>query len=139
MSVFKKTNVDEMGDNDALFKDLIITWFALDDRIKEVNESLKELKDEKKQVEEAILQRMEEDDEEIIETSKGNLVRQKKESKSAITPELISQILAKSLKNDNVAQECTDEILKGRVSKETINLKRQIIKKRAKSDKNEQE
>lgn len=139
MSVFKKTNVDEMGDNDSLFKDLIITWFALDDRIKEVNESLKELKDEKKQVEEAILQRMEEDDEEIIETSKGNLVRQKKESKSAITPELISQILAKSLKNDNVAQECTDEILKGRVSKETINLKRQIIKKRAKSDKNEQE
>jgi hypothetical protein len=121
----KKTNITDINED---FKDMILTWLALDEKIKEINGELKEFKDEKKQFETYILEYMEKQKDDVILTTKGAITRNTKESKSAITPEIIQETLTKILNNKDTAYVYTNEILAKRTIKQTTNLKRQTIK-----------
>ena len=121
----KKTNITDINED---FKDMILTWLALDEKIKEINGELKEFKDEKKQFETYILEYMEKQQDDVILTTKGAITRNTKESKSAITPEIIQETLTKILNNKDTAYVYTNEILAKRTIKQTTNLKRQTIK-----------
>jgi len=121
----KKTDITDVSED---FKDMILTWLALDEKIKEINEELKEYKDEKKQFESYILEYMEKQKDDVIVTNKGAITRNVKESKSAITPEIIQETLTKILNNKDTAYVCTTEILSKRTIKQSTNLKRQVIK-----------
>jgi len=124
-SHLKKTDITDVSED---FKDMILTWLALDEKIKEINEELKEYKDEKKQFESYILEYMEKQKDDVIVTNKGAITRNVKESKSAITPEIIQETLTKILNNKDTAYVCTTEILSRRTIKQSTNLKRQVIK-----------
>lgn len=119
--------------DEAHFKELIIAWFALDDKIKEIGDTLKELRSEKAQVEQAVIDHMEREKEEVVQTTKGNLIMTKRESKSSITPDLISQLLAKRLQNEQLAADITSEILDGRAVKAKVGIKRQMIRRTRKT------
>lgn len=124
-SNLKKTDITDVTED---FKDMILTWLALDEKIKEINEELKEYKDEKKQFESYILEYMEKQKDDVIVTNKGAITRNVRESKSAITPEIIQETLTKILNNKDTAYVCTTEILSRRTVKQSTNLKRQTIK-----------
>ena len=121
----KKTDITEINED---FKDMILSWLALDEKIKEINNELKEFKDEKKQFESYILEYMEKQKDDVIMTNKGAITRNIKESKSAITPEIIQETLTKILNNKDTAYVCTNEIMSRRTIKQSTNLKRQTIK-----------
>ena len=121
----KKTDITEINED---FKDMILSWLALDEKIKEINNELKEFKDEKKQFESYILDYMEKQKDDVILTTKGAISRNVKESKSPITPEIIQETLNKILNNKDTAYVCTNEIMSRRTIKQSTNLKRQTIK-----------
>ena len=121
-----KTSSPEL---DAQLKELVITWFALEDKLREVADVTKELRSEKKQIEDSILQIMETNNEDVIETSKGNLVRVKKDAKGALTPELVSQFLVKSLDDAAKAEELMNKMMDTRPSKSTVGIKKQVVKR----------
>ncbi len=124
-SNLKKTTIEEIDED---FKDMIFSWVALDEKIKEINNDLKDIKDEKKQFENYILEYMEKQRDDVIMTNKGAITRNVKDSKSAITPEIIQETLSKILKDKDTAYVCTNEILSRRTIKQSSNLKRQKIK-----------
>ena len=119
-----------------VLKTLIIEWLALDDQIKAYKEHIKDKSDEKKQYEEQILQLMKVLNQEIILTDKGNIIRNVKESKSPLTPELIKNTLTDLLKCSNTADTYTNNILDKRTKKEIVALKRKEIKEKKRKVKN---
>jgi len=108
-------------------KTLIIEWLSLDDQIKSYNDIIKDLKEEKKQFESQILDVMGALNQEIILTDKGNLTKTVKESKEALTPDLIKSTLTEILKCTETADTYTNQIMEKRKVKETINLKRKDV------------
>jgi len=135
----KKTNPDEEPNikiDKKVLKTLIIEWLALDDQIKAYKDHIKDKSDEKKQYEEQILQLMKVLNQEIILTDKGNIIRNVKESKSPLTPELIKNTLTDLLKCSTTADTYTTNILDKRTKKETVALKRKDIRDKKKKTKN---
>jgi hypothetical protein len=111
-----------------VLKTLILEWLALDDNIKSYRDTIKDMTEEKKQYESQILDLMNTLKQETILTDKGNITRNIKTSKGALTPELIKTTLTDILKCSDTADTYTNQILEKRVPKESINLKRQEIK-----------
>jgi hypothetical protein len=128
-------SIDEVDDEPKIIcqidkntlKTLIIEWLSLDDQIKSYNDIIKDLKEEKKQFESQILDVMGALNQEIILTDKGNLTKTIKESKEALTPDLIKSTLTEILKCTETADTYTNQIMEKRKVKETINLKRKDV------------
>ena len=68
-------------------------------------------------------------DQDTIITDKGNIIRNKKESKGALTQDIIKSTLSNILKCPETADAYTNLIFDNRPIKETINLKRKIFSK----------
>jgi hypothetical protein len=116
-----------------MLKTLIVEWLSLDDQIKTYRETIKEMSDEKKQFEEQILELMTALDQEIILTDKGNIIRNVKESKGPLTPELIKLTLTDLLKSPETADVYTNQIMDKRIVKSNIKLKRKDLSNKKKS------
>ena len=114
--------------NDNL-KTLIIEWLALDEQIKSYKDTIKEMNDEKKQYETKILELMNTLNQDTIITDKGNIMKNKRESKGALTQDIIKSTLSNILKCPETADTYTNLIFENRPIKEIINLKRKIFKK----------
>jgi hypothetical protein len=110
-----------------ILKTLIIEWLSLDDQIKSFRETIKDKTEEKKQYEDQLLDLMGALNQEIILTDKGNITRNVKESKGALTPELIKTTLTDILKCAETADTYTNHIMDKRLIKESVNLKRQTL------------
>jgi hypothetical protein len=114
--------------NDNL-KTLIIEWLALDEQIKSYKDTIKEMNDEKKQYETKILELMNTLNQDTIITDKGNIMKNKRESKGALTQDIIKSTLSNILKCPETADTYTNLIFENRPIKEIINLKRKIFQK----------
>ena len=115
--------------NDNL-KTLIIEWLALDEQIKSYKDTIKEMNDEKKQYETKILELMNTLNQDTIITDKGNIMKNKRESKGALTQDIIKSTLSNILKCPETADTYTNLIFENRPIKEIINLKRKIFQKK---------
>ena len=136
----KKTDIDmtntiSIDEIDPNLKDMILSWMALDDKISQLNLKIKEIKDEKKQFENYILELMTQAKENVITTNKGVIYKNTKESKGQITQDIIQDTLVKILKDNDTAFICTNEIMTKRPIKKNINLKKKF-KKIKKNDNN---
>jgi len=117
------------NDNDSKnvtteFKDLVITWVELDDNIRKLNAQLKELKDDKKQYEQSVLQYLETIGENVIDISDGKLRRNVSKTKGALKHELIQSALTDCTNDPDKAFQMTNYIMKKRPIVERVNLKR---------------
>jgi hypothetical protein len=111
------------------FQDLVKEWIKIDDKIRETNNMLKEMKVERKQLEEFVLKFIEDTDKEMtINLSNGYMRRNVEHRKSAINKNLIYTTLMEIVKNEDKAMEMTETILDRREVKEIINIKRVIPK-----------
>lgn len=123
----------------ALLKTLIIEWLALDDKIRSIKEIMKDKNEEKKQYETQILELMNVLNQEIILTDKGNIVKNKKESKGSLSPELVKMTLTEILKCEETAETYTNLILERRKGKEMVSLKRELNENKKKQKINKRE
>ena len=112
------------------FKNIVIAWVQLDDKIKTINSELKNMKDEKKQYEDFILDFMEKYNENMITLSNGILKKNVSQTKQSINEEMINEAIEEFTKDAEQAYTITQKIIQKRQVNEKISLKRQVIKKK---------
>ena len=116
------------------FKNIVIAWVQLDDKIKTINSELKNMKDEKKQYEEFILNFMEKYNENMITLSNGILKKNVSQTKQSINEEMINEAIEEFTKDVEQAYTITQKIIEKRQINEKVTLKIQIIKKKINSN-----
>jgi hypothetical protein len=111
------------------FKQSIIRWVKLDDDLKKIRETVKEINEEKKQSEQYILTYLENIGQADVAISDGKLSRQVSKSQAPLKKENIHKALVDIVKDDNKAVQITDHILNSRETKQKISLRRTKIRK----------
>jgi hypothetical protein len=111
------------------FKNLVCEWVKLDDIIRSKNNELKEIKNDKKQIEDYILGCMDKLDENVIDISDGKLRVNKTKSKSGLNKNYIQETLAELTQDPTKATNMTKHIIENRPTTERINLKRTFNRK----------
>lgn len=99
-------------------------WVNIDDEIKEVRAKTKALNDEKKQLEEFILEYMVQIDEPVIGIADGKLRRNVSKTKGPLKKEVIHKALVEITGDSNKSAQMTEHIINSRPTVERINLKR---------------
>ena len=94
-------NKDSSSEEDLKkkFKNIVIAWVQLDDKIKTINSELKNMKDEKKQYEDFILDFMEKYNENMITLSNGILKKNVSQTKQSINEEMINEAIEEFMPN----------------------------------------
>lgn len=131
MSESSKSNSEEENENENKedliteeFVEIVKNWVKIDDEIREKNNQIKELKDEKKEYETFILEFMQNNHENVINISDGKLRVNKSTSKAALKQESIQSSLFDLTRDPNKALQMTKYILDNRPLAERVNLKR---------------
>jgi hypothetical protein len=110
------------------FKQKIVSWVKLDDDLKKIRETVKEINDEKKQNEEYILAYMENMEEKEIGITGGKISRHVSKLPEPLKKENIQKALTEVIKDEKKARVLTDHIINSRKTKEKISLKRTTIR-----------
>lgn len=106
------------------FKNKIVRWVKLDDDLRKIRETIKEINDEKKQSEEYILSYLDNIGQSEIAIDNGKLSKQVSKSQAPLKKENIQKALNDIVKDDNKASIMADHILKSRETKEKVSLRR---------------
>jgi hypothetical protein len=106
------------------FKQSVIEWVKKDDTIRNLNNEMKQIKIEKKELEQNILNFMEETEIDVFEIGDGKLRKSVSKTKGALKQEIIQNSLMHIFKNTHQASSTTKFILDNRPIKETTRLKR---------------
>jgi len=115
-----------MADENTIedLKEMIINWLALDDKVKEINTTVKDLNNEKKQFESYILDYMTKLNKPTIDTTSGKLVKDEKKTKKGLKEEMVATALTEITGDKKKAAEYTKIIFDKRPDVENIKLKR---------------
>jgi hypothetical protein len=120
-------NKEEQSKNEI--KEMIKSWEEADDQIAELNKKLKELKDEKKQYENFIIDYMEENHNIEVASPNGKIKKAVSKSKAGFNEKIIIVGLTEITKGDETkAKDITKIISQKREMKEKTYLKK-LIKK----------
>ena len=105
------------------FVEVVKNWVKIDDEIREKNQQIKELKDERKEFETFILEYMDKINENVINISDGKLRRNKSASKGALKQDAIQHALLDITQDSSKAMQMTKYIMDSRLVVERVNLK----------------
>ena len=114
------------------FRNNVLQWIDIDDKIRNIRSKVKELTTEKKQFEEYILNYLSQVDEESIAIKDGKLSKNVSKSKAPLKKETIYQSLVQLIGDTTKANTMTEHIINSRPEVQRVNLKRTKI--RAKKD-----
>jgi hypothetical protein len=110
--------------DEKMFKEMVLKWIKLDDKITTINEGLKELKTEKKQYENHIISFMDQQNEDTIKLSSGKLKKNVLTTKGAIKEDIIQEAIEEFTKDSEKATQLTKFIIEKRELTERVSLKR---------------
>jgi hypothetical protein len=115
-----------MADENTIedLKEMIINWLALDDKVKEISNTVKDMNNEKKQFEAYILDYMTKLNKATIDTTSGKLVKDEKKTKKGLKEEMVATALTEITGDKHKAAEFTKIIFDKRPDVESIKLKR---------------
>lgn len=126
-----------MDENDIeQFKEIVIQYVNLDDLLRSKNEEIKEIKKDKKEIEEYIIECMEKLNEGVIDISDGKLRLNKTKTKTGLKESYLEESLQKLTNDNQKAQLMTKQILENRPVKERVNIKRTFNRKKTKTKTN---
>lgn len=120
-------NSDDTINNDELLQKVasaVKTWVSIDDELKALNKTAKDLRSTKSQLEDNILTFMQKYKHETIDITNGKLKRTVSQSVKPIKEELILNTLTEYIKDPSQAQIITDLIKSKRETTEKVNLRR---------------
>lgn len=106
------------------FKEKVVEWVKIDDKLREFKIKTKELTEDKKDLEQWILDYLEKIGEKAISIGDGNLRRNVSKTKAPIKKENIYATIKDLTKDENRANIITKQIFENRPLTERINLKR---------------
>jgi hypothetical protein len=105
-------------------KEMIINWLALDDKIKEISATVKDMNLEKKQFESYILDYMTKLNKPAIDTTSGKLIKDEKKTKKGLKEDMVATALTEITGDKHKAAEFTKYIFDKRPEVDNIKLKR---------------
>ena len=105
-------------------KEMIINWLALDDKIKEISATIKDMNLEKKQFESYILDYMTKLNKPTIDTTSGKLIKDEKKTKKGLKEDMVTTALTEITGDKQKAAEFTKYIFDKRPEVDNIKLKR---------------
>jgi hypothetical protein len=112
------------------FVENVKQWLKLDNKVKELTITLKEYKEERKDLEEDIIKYMSTTEQDVLNISTGGTLRKStSKTKGSIKHDYINQILTKFTKSQQEAETITNAILENRPVKERVYLKRNAPRK----------
>ena len=117
------------------FVEVVKSWVKLDDEIREYTNKIKDLKNDRKEYEEFILEYMDKINENVIEITGGKLRRNKSQTKTPLKEESIQTAIFEITKDNEKSAQMTKYIMENRPSVERVNLKRTKFRKEKKKDK----
>ena len=110
------------------FRNNVLQWVEIDDKIKNIRNKVKELTTEKKQFEEYILNYLSQVEEESIVIKDGKLSKNETKTKAPLKKETIYQSLVQLVGDPIKATSMTDHIINSRPDVQRVNLKRTKMK-----------
>ena len=111
------------------FVEVVKNWGKLDADIRAKQSEIKEMRTDKKEYEEFILEYMDKIDEKVITISDGNLRKNQSKTKAGLKPETIQTALYDITKDSVKSIEMTKIIMDKRETVERVNLKRTKFRK----------
>ena len=118
------------------FVEVVKNWVKLDDEIRNYNDKIKDLKNERKEYEEYILEYMDKINENVINITGGKIRKNKSNTKTPLKEESIKTALYEITKDNEKSAQMTKYIMENRPSIERVNLKRTRLRKSRKKKKN---
>ena len=106
------------------FRDKVIAYVKADDKIREVQNSLKEYRKAKKDAEECILRHLERLGENMINITGGKLRKNQYESKEALKSEYIKEAITDKIKDVVAVEEILQKMESKRKLKINVSIKR---------------
>lgn len=106
------------------YKEMVKSWIETDDKINKLMTTLKELKDEKKQYENYIIDYMDENHNVEVSIPEGKIKKAMIKSKGGFNEKVIITGLAEITKDETKAKDITKVISQKRENKEKIYLKK---------------
>lgn len=106
------------------FKDKVIAYIKADDKIRELQNVLKDYRKTKKDSEEGILRHLERLGENMINVTGGKLRKNQYESKAALKKELIKEALSEKIKDVVIVEELLNKMEDKREVKINVSIKR---------------
>lgn len=106
------------------FKDKVVAYIKADDKIRELQNVLKDYRKIKKDSEEGILRHLERLGESMINVTGGKLRKNQYESKAALKKELIKEALSEKIKDVVVVEELLNKMEDKREVKINVSIKR---------------
>ena len=106
------------------FTEKVVAWVKYDDALRELRNKSKEITQEKKELEEWILNYLEQIGEKAISIGDGNLRRNVSKTKAPLKKENIYSTIKDLTKDENKASLITTQIFENRPLTERVNLKR---------------
>jgi hypothetical protein len=110
------------------FRNNVLHWVDIDDKIRTYRSKVKELTTEKKQFEEFIINYLSQVEEESIAIKDGKLSKTVSKTKGPLKKDLIYKSLVELVGDANKATTMTEHIINSRPNVERTNLKRTKIK-----------
>ena len=130
-NINKNTNKNEdSSDNEGEyelndeFKNKVIAYVKADDKLREIQNSMKDLRKVKKDTEEAILRHLERLGENMINITGGKLRKNQYESKEALKKEFIKEALSDKIKDVVAVEDLLEKMESKRKLKINVSIKR---------------
>ena len=123
MSETNETN-ENNSNNQNNYKEMVKSWIETDTKINKLMTTLKELKDEKKQYENYIIDYMEENHNVEVSVPEGKLKKAVIKSKGGFNEKVIITGLSEITKDETKAKDITKVISQKRENKEKIFLRK---------------
>jgi len=117
-------NTNQNSNNSNNYKEMVKSWLETDVKISKLMTTLKELKDEKKQYENYIIDYMEENHNVEVSVPEGKLKKAVIKSKGGFNEKVIITGLSEITKDETKAKDITKVISQKRENKEKIFLRR---------------
>jgi hypothetical protein len=106
------------------FVNSIKSWVGLDDKIRKLKEEIKELTNQKKEVETIVLTELDKMDEKVISITDGTLRKSVSKTQTPLKKENIRKTIFDYIKDEQKTREIIETMMKNRQIVEKINLKR---------------
>ena len=126
MIYYNKMSENEQNENNpqTQYKEMVKSWLETDEKINKLMTTLKELKDEKKQYENYIIDYMDENHNVEVSIPEGKIKKAMLKSKGGFNEKVIITGLAEITKDETKAKDITKVISQKRENKEKIYLKK---------------
>lgn len=117
------------------FQENVIKFVKIDDLIRKKTTELAELKSQKKPIENFILKYLDQVNETVVEITNGKLRKNKSETKSGLTVDIIKEAIEKKIKDPKVVEEILKNMEDMRPKATRVNLKRTSVREKLKATK----